>query len=134
VQGLASRIARRVNQLLGRTGTFFRERYHARVLHSPREVRNALVYVVQNGRHHSMGPGRGAIPDGCLDACSSALYFDGWREPVPRPPPEDRPPVAKPATWLRATGWRRHGLLSVHESPASEPRPRARRDSRSTSA
>jgi REP element-mobilizing transposase RayT len=118
LQGLSSRIAKRLNQLLHRQGALWRERYHAHVLHTPREVRNALVYVLHNGKHHPITP-RGSIPAGALDACSSALYFDGWREPVPRPPPEDRPPVAKPATWLRATGWRRRGLLSVHESPAS---------------
>jgi REP element-mobilizing transposase RayT len=133
LQGLSSRLARRLNQLMGREGTFWRERYHARVLHTPREVRNALVYVIQNGKHHPMGNGRGPIPEGCLDACSSALYFDGWREPVPRPPPEDRPPVAKPATWLRATGWRRRGLLSVHESPAPTVRDGGRRRCSGTS-
>jgi hypothetical protein len=118
VQGLSSRLAKRINRALGRRGRVWRERYHARVLHTPREVRSAIVYVIQNGRHHAMAPGRGPVPPGCLDPCSSALHFDGWREPVPRPPAEDRPPVAKPATWLRAVGWRSHGLISVHEGPA----------------
>jgi REP element-mobilizing transposase RayT len=129
LQGLSSRIAKRLNQLFRRQGSLWRERYHARVLHTPREVRHALVYVLHNGKHHPITP-RGSIPPGAFDACSSALYFDGWKEPVPRPPPVERAPIARPATWLRATGWRRRGLLSVHEAPAADrPAPRAPRSS-----
>jgi REP element-mobilizing transposase RayT len=127
LQGLSSRIAKRLNGLFRRRGSLWRERYHARVLHTPREVRHALVYVVHNGKHHPITP-RGSIPRDALDPCSSALYFDGWREPVPRPPPDEPPPVARPATWLRTTGWRRHGLLSPHDTPApAAPRPGTRR-------
>jgi hypothetical protein len=43
MQGLEVRIARNVNGLLERRGTFFRERCHARVLKTPREVRNYLA-------------------------------------------------------------------------------------------
>jgi len=41
--GLEVRVARRLNALLGKKGRFWRDRYHARALATPREVRNGLV-------------------------------------------------------------------------------------------
>src|SRR5207249_5379538 len=52
LQGLAIRIAKAVNRVLGRRGRVWGDRYHARALRTPREVRNALVYVLQNWRKH----------------------------------------------------------------------------------
>ena len=49
---LAIRIARAVNRLLGREGKVWRDRYFARRLTVPREVRNALVYVLLNSVKH----------------------------------------------------------------------------------
>src|SRR5262245_13707049 len=46
LQGLAI-LAKRVNRALDRAGSFWSDRYHARPLRTPREVRNALVYVLQ---------------------------------------------------------------------------------------
>jgi len=43
LQGLAVRAAKAVNRVLHRHGAVWAERYHARVLKTPREVRNALV-------------------------------------------------------------------------------------------
>jgi putative transposase len=42
MQGLEVRLARALNRALGRRGKVFGERYHARPLSSPRQVRNAL--------------------------------------------------------------------------------------------
>src|SRR6187402_2877001 len=53
MRGLMVRIARRVNRLLFRRGTFWADRWHGRALTSPREVRNALVYVINNRAKHS---------------------------------------------------------------------------------
>src|SRR5450432_3046227 len=53
VRGLMVRIARRVNRLLFRRGTFWADRWHGRALTWPRQVRNALVYVIQNRRKHA---------------------------------------------------------------------------------
>ena len=53
VQGLAIRIAKALNKLWRRRGTVFADRYHDRILKTPREVRNALVYVLGNARHHA---------------------------------------------------------------------------------
>jgi putative transposase len=67
VRGLAIRVAKAVNRALGRAGRVW-DRYHSRMLRTPREVRNALVYVLDNFRKHIRGA-RG------LDPCSSALWF-----------------------------------------------------------
>jgi REP-associated tyrosine transposase len=48
LQGLAIRVARAVNRTLHRSGAVWADRYHARSLSTPREVRNALVYVLNN--------------------------------------------------------------------------------------
>ena len=76
MKGLKVRIARGVNRVWRRCGEVFRERYTARSLGSPREVRNALVYVLGNGRKH------GVVGARELDGCSSWRWFDGWRQPV----------------------------------------------------
>lgn len=55
IGGLATRIARRLNRLWGRTGGIFADRYHDRILRTPREVRNALRYVLNNARKHGAG-------------------------------------------------------------------------------
>jgi putative transposase len=47
-QGLAIRIARRVNALLGIRGQFWGDRFHSRELASPRVVRSTIVYVLEN--------------------------------------------------------------------------------------
>jgi len=109
LQGLAIRIAKGVNRVLGRRGHVWSGRYHARALRTPREVRNALVYVLQNWRKHVPGA-RG------LDWRSSAVWFQGWRGPVQRT--AARPPVVPPRTWLAAVGWRRLGLIHPDERPA----------------
>jgi hypothetical protein len=108
VRGLAIRVAKAVNRALGRAGRVWGDRYHARLLRTPREVRNTLVYVLNNCRKH-LRRVRG------LDPCSSARWSDGWRtaiEPIPDPSP-----VARACTWLARVGWRRRGLIDVDESP-----------------
>lgn len=122
MQGLMVRLARRINKHLGRTGKLFRERYHARALKTPREVRNALRYVLLNGRHHAAERGQRLHRD-WIDPYSSALWFDGWSQPIRTDAPWLRKlrrracPTAAPRTWLLATGWRRHGLLGIDEVP-----------------
>src|SRR5205809_2094461 len=108
LRGLAIRVARAVNRAPGRRGAVWGERYHARALITPRAVRYALVYVLMNLRKHHGGE-RG------LDPCSSAMYFDGWREPVQTAP--SPAPVVRARTWLAAVGWRRLGLLGLEERP-----------------
>ena len=52
MQGLAIRMARALNRVMDRRGTVFADRYHAHVLKTPNEVRNALSYVLNNDRKH----------------------------------------------------------------------------------
>jgi hypothetical protein len=51
-KGLAIRIARGLNRLMGSRGQVIAERYHARILRTPTEVRNAVHYVLANHAHH----------------------------------------------------------------------------------
>jgi REP element-mobilizing transposase RayT len=108
VQGVAVRTAKAINRVLRRRGSVWAERFHAHALKTPREVRNAFVYVLNNVRKHMRGV-RG------LDPKSSALFFDGWRTAVARL--IGKSPVVPPRTWLAAVGWRRRGLIDIDEAP-----------------
>ena len=113
LRGFAIRAARAVNRALDRRGRVWADRYHARALRTPREVRHALCYVLHNWKKQVPGALR-------LDPCSSACWFDGWRGPRPRwslPPAGAPPPVRAPRTWLLARGWRRLGLLALDARP-----------------
>jgi hypothetical protein len=119
VQGLAIRVARRLNWALGRRGPVFAERYHARALKTPRAVRHALAYVLLNERRH-LAKERGlSLPPWYFDACSSALEFDGWRPQPGLPPPKIvAPDVTAPArSFLLRRLWRRYGLIAPDEVP-----------------
>jgi hypothetical protein len=48
MRGLMVRLAKRVNKLLFRRGRFWADRWHGNALTAPRQVPNALVYVLQN--------------------------------------------------------------------------------------
>ena len=52
VSGLAIRVAKAINALCGRKGRVFDDRYHARVLRTPTEVRRVRHYVRDNYRKH----------------------------------------------------------------------------------
>jgi REP element-mobilizing transposase RayT len=118
IQGLLVRCARALNKLWQRQGSVFADRYHDRVLKSPREVRNVLVYVFGNARHHAAEGRMVAVPN-AIDMFTSAPWFDGFRETfVVRGITAVVRPVTEAHTWLLNVGWRRHGLLSVHELPA----------------
>jgi hypothetical protein len=114
--GLSIRVARAVNRLLHRSGSVFADRYHARSLRTPQEVRNGIVYVLRNREKHFGGSNE-------LDPCSSARWFTGWAvPPCARKPPgsdESEPlPIRAPRTWLLETGWRLRGLVRPDERPA----------------
>jgi len=115
VRGLMVRIARRVNRVLRRRGRFWADRWHGRALEGPRQVRNALVYVLQNHKKHARSAS--SLPD--LDPLSSAASFDGFVTPVPHEFRGAGPPCTVAAkTWLLAIGWRRRGLIRLDEKPA----------------
>jgi hypothetical protein len=52
MQGLLISAARRINARLARRGTVFADRYHERIIESPKQCRNALAYVLNNWRRH----------------------------------------------------------------------------------
>jgi REP element-mobilizing transposase RayT len=113
MQGLQVRLAKGLNRLMDRHGKVFADRFHAHVLRTPAEVRNALAYVLLNRRSHMARIGK--APAAGLDPFSSAAAFDGWREIRPEPATVTSPPQ----TWLLGQGWRKRGLLSPHEIPAA---------------
>jgi REP element-mobilizing transposase RayT len=115
-RGLAIRVAMRLNRLLGRAGKVFAERYHAVALGSPKQVRNALAYVLLQERRHAAKRRSGLTTE--LDACSSAFTFDGWADASPRAGPWDET-VAEARSWLLSKGWRRYGRIRRAEVPGA---------------
>ncbi len=133
MRGLLVRIARALNRVWGRCGSVFADRFHERELINPRQVRNALVYVLQNLRKHGIhlaGP----------DPFSSGPEFEGWRAErvadggaglqlasgrgfaVGEGGPKGmrraaRCAIPSPKTWLLGVGWQRHGLIDPGEGP-----------------
>lgn len=116
VQGLKVRLARAINRHAQRHGAVFTERFHAHALKTPREVRNALAYVLLNARKHA----NDRRPTTHVDPCSSALRFDGWSVPVQCILAAPNDLTAAPSTWLLRHGWRRHGPISPSETPSRE--------------
>jgi hypothetical protein len=125
------RFARAVNRGLGRRGRVLEDRYHVRVLATPRQVRSALRYVLLNARRHAAklrgGTDRLPVPVR-LDPASSARWFEGWRSGIARAESpaafglRSTPAVSRPRTWLLRTGWRRHGLLDPSDVPGGPSR------------
>ena len=121
--------AQRINRAIGartgerRRGRVFADRYHATILRSPRQVRHALAYVLNNWRRHGEDRDR----DWSIDLFSSGVHFDGWKERegevvIPKLPEGYHPMLVWfPKSWLLATGWRRHGLIRMYEVPKGRP-------------
>jgi putative transposase len=109
MKSFAVRVAMRVNReiMVRRTGRVWGDSYHRRELETPSEVRNVLVYVLNNHLKH------GEWEVGLIDPCSSAPWFDKWmhrREPIP---PEPHACV-RASTWLLDEGWSTVGLGYLH--------------------
>ena len=128
MQGFQISAAKHLNAAIGartgtkRTGGVFSDRFHARALTSPRAVRHALAYVLNNWRRH--GEDRAAFANTWnVDPYSTAIDFPEWKElgdsPFLYEPPQtyDALIVWRPNTWLLRDGWRRHGRISIHEIP-----------------
>ena len=119
VQGLLVRVARRLNKAWRRSGEVFSDRYHDHILKTPREVRNAIRYVLGNARKHAAEGCELAVPH-AIDLFTSAPWFDGFVERlVVNGIEAELRPITVARTWLLTKGWRRHGLLSIGELPAT---------------
>ena len=142
MQGLAIRIARRINALVRRRGKLWADRFFSRELATPRVVRNALAYVLNNHRkHRAAAHQRLAGSEPLIDPYSSAPYFRGFLElrgrapceiaarralplvPSGVPPlaPTDALPVVIGKNWLTRLGWQRAGLIAFSDAPAALP-------------
>ncbi len=122
MMAIGSRLARALNRVANRSGQVLADRYHVRMLQTPKEVRAALRYVLLNARRHARMAKAKVAAAVRIDPASSGRWFDGWK----RVPNEDRrahataytrPPVARARTWLLTVGWRRHGLLDPADVP-----------------
>jgi hypothetical protein len=125
MMAIGSRLALAVNRAMGRRkGRVLADRYHARMLKTPREVQRALRYVLLNARKHVAAMKRRAVQgvDYLLDPASSARWFDGWNRKLDAATQTpaglmQRPAVARARTWLLRIGWRRHGLIDPSAVP-----------------
>ncbi len=135
MQGFEISAARNVNTALGtggrrRKGRVFVDRYHVVVIRSPKQMRNALSYCLNNFRKHRED--RSGLPGTwLLDPFSSAVSFDGWKEleemTEPWHLPETYRPlvVSPPQSWLLLVGWKIAGPISARAIPSARDRPRA---------
>ncbi len=116
MQKLCISIARRLNHLWGEgktwIGRIFKQRYHAHLLKTPTEVRNAIVYVLANAAKH------GELQPGHADPFSSALAFDGYQDQprVTSPPLFDNlKDLGTARTELLAAKWQIRGLIDLEK-------------------
>jgi REP element-mobilizing transposase RayT len=118
IQGLAVRIAKKLNSLMGRRGKVFADRFHDRVLTTPRQVRNALAYVLCNARKHGRAPSQ----RGWRDPFSTAPIFAGWTQLAAEHDEMTTASTREPCTWLLRVGWKRAGgLLDADHRPGPWP-------------
>jgi REP element-mobilizing transposase RayT len=124
MQGFEIAAAHRLNAAISkkrgrvRHGRVFSDRYHARILRTPTEVKRALNYVLNNWRHHNQHHGIESM-HWDVDYFSSGPTFTGWKEPLPDPPTTtyEPLPMRPPSTWLLSIGWTRAGELSMFAVP-----------------
>jgi putative transposase len=128
MQGFLISAARGINASLSKRthrkqrGCVFADRYHARALRTPREVRNCIAYVLNNWRRH----GEDRERPWKLDPFASGVCFGGWKELEGRvfgfrPPPTYASLIVwLPKTWLLGTGWRKHGRIGAFETPRGD--------------
>jgi putative transposase len=91
LQGLAIRVAKGVNRASNRRGRVLADRYHARALRTPSEVRRAVTYVLRNLQHHTHEDPLYVDPFSSM-AGEAVLHLepDGTHQSV----------TARPRTWL----------------------------------
>jgi REP element-mobilizing transposase RayT len=124
MRSLSIRIAKRINQLMGARGMRIPKRYLLSVLTTKCEVQRALAYVLNNYRKHA-AQWRRRMPDGWIDPCSSAVWFEHWSKPpnlTADPCPDMACGIVPPHSELLRHGWKAHGLID----PSYVPGPTSR--------
>ena len=107
-----------------RRGTVFPDRYHAEIITSPTQARNAVAYVANNFRKHREDQTAPAST-WKVDWFSTGIMFPGWAEYGDEPflwriPATYDPLITyQPKTWLLREGWKKAGAISCHEIPSS---------------
>lgn len=109
-------VAKKINAALARIGKVFEFRYHRVDITTPRQMRGALAYVLNNWRRHREDVTTPGAENALIDPYSTAWAFDGWAD-LDEVPDWERLPSAEPRTWLLRVGWRKHPLISVRELP-----------------
>jgi REP element-mobilizing transposase RayT len=130
MQGFQVSAAKHLNAAIGkarggrrRRGTVFPDRYHAEIITSPTQARHTISYVLSNWRRHEED--RGELAQARIDPFSSAIGFPDWAERADKAflwrGPEGYDPliVYQAKTWLLREGWKKVGVISYHEVPAS---------------
>ena len=129
MQGLAIRIARSLNKMIGhRRQPIFADRFHSRPIRTAQQARNAMRYVLNNRRRHMRQFGRLAGPL-YVDPFSSAWSSGAYAQPLDAAFSPARqlgaefarpPPIASARSWLLRRGWHRLGYLMIDEPPAPD--------------
>jgi REP element-mobilizing transposase RayT len=134
LQGFQISAARNINTALRsagrrRKGSVFADRYYVVVIRSPKQMRCALSYCLNNWRKHRED--RSGTPSTwLLDPFSSAVSFSGWKELEGMTEPWHLPAtykplvVSPPQSWLLRAGWKLAGPISARDVPATRDRPR----------
>jgi REP element-mobilizing transposase RayT len=110
VRALSIRLSRGLNRMMGRSGSVFADRYHAHVLRTPAEVRNAVQYVLDNFASHAARRGERV----------GTRWVDPFSSAVVKPPRAAQAslfpmPVTMPArTWLLSRGLGRTARPGQH--------------------
>jgi REP element-mobilizing transposase RayT len=100
VRALGTRLALGLNRMMERRGPVLADRFHAHLLTTPAEARNALAYVLDNFRGHAVrrgDPPGPPVPDRYASATA----------------PAGRPLVVPPRSWLL------RAAVSAAETPPS---------------
>jgi REP element-mobilizing transposase RayT len=113
--------AQHLNAARGRRGEVFPARYHAVQLTTPKQVRAALAYVLNNWRRHKEDRKGERQRAAHVDPYSTGILFDGWKDvPAKFVVPEGYAPLAAcgAKSWLMRIGWRKHlPLIGLREVP-----------------
>ena len=117
-------VAKKVNAVLGRTGKVFEFRYHRVDITTPKQMRGALAYVLNNWRRHREDLTTPGAENALIDPYSTAWAFDGWAD-LDEVPAWDRLPSAEARTWLLRVGWKKHPLIRVREVPGTQAQAQA---------